>query len=155
MTCWMQVTWDWVRHVGVKIRSKFDLGTVGRLVSSLWSMFVVGWCIALKLVERGNDIARHGYIDTASLVVLLYGEAAVDFTLPPVHGNFVQVLKGFDEMASVLFANIFYMKVIGHDAEGEALVLCVSIAWGLPSCLVTITIINKCKNRKYMTERTK
>ena len=70
-------------------------------------------CDMLELFERPLNVPRHGEMYLLSLVVPVQYDAYVPLSVP-FSGDCVVLLQSLFEMQSVLFAHIFYTKVIHY-----------------------------------------
>ncbi len=57
------------------------------------------------------DVPRHREIDDLVLVVPFNGDATIQLAFP-IFGVFIVFFNGLIEMVSILFANVFYAKVV-------------------------------------------
>jgi hypothetical protein len=83
----------------------------------------------VEFFEGASDIAWHGDINIAFVVVPVEGEAAVQFSVP-VDGQVVVRFDGFDEMHGVGFGEIFHAEIVDAKSERGALCAMVPETWG-------------------------
>ena len=92
---------------------------LGAIVGSglrAWCMLWTLWCWMVVFVECCWYVVRHEQIHGAVCIVPLDGDAAIQFTFP-IGGQFVVFFEGVEKVINMLFADIFYAKVV--DDEGE------------------------------------
>jgi hypothetical protein len=65
----------------------------------------------LEPSKSAGDVARHGNVNVARLVVPSESEAAVERAIP-FGGDGVELAESDDEMIGMLFANVFDTKVV-------------------------------------------
>jgi hypothetical protein len=106
-----------------------DLGAVGRLIPFVGCIFTAGWRVVSELMKSCSNIVRHRKVNILLGVVPFYGEATIKFTFP-VGGDFVKILKGFDEVVGIVLANVLDAKVVGNEAEGDVAALVTPEAGG-------------------------
>ena len=70
----------------------------------------------LELGEGSIDVAGHGDVDIAGVVVPVQGESAVEQT-GPVGSDLIVFVQGGDEMEGVCFGEVFYPKVIYSERK--------------------------------------
>ena len=70
-------------------------------------------CDMLELFERLLNVARHGEMYLSLLVVPIQCDAYVPLSVP-FSGDCIVLFQSLFEMKSVLFAHIFYSKVIHY-----------------------------------------
>ena len=67
----------------------------------------------VELFECLLYVARHGYMQFYPLVISIKRDANVSLAIPFCHDGVI-FLNFFLEMLCMLFANIFYLKVVYH-----------------------------------------
>jgi hypothetical protein len=66
------------------------------------------------------DVARHGKVDFAVLVIPIDGEAEIACTLP-VGVTFVILLEYCKEIFGICFVDVPYFKIINNEGETDRL----------------------------------
>jgi hypothetical protein len=108
---------------------RIDLGAVGRLIPFVGCFFTAGWRVVSELVKSCRNIAGHRNVNIFLGVVPFYGEDTIKFTFP-VGGDGVKMLKGFDEVVGIVFADVLDAKVVNNEAEGDIAALVTPEAMG-------------------------
>ena len=70
----------------------------------------------LELFESFCDIVWHGYVDLSSLVVPIQRDSNVPSSAP-LYCHSVIFLNGVIEVYFVLFAHVFYSKIVDNKSE--------------------------------------
>jgi hypothetical protein len=97
------------RRASVEIGCVLDFGAVGRLIPFVGC--TAGWRVC-------SNIVGHRNVNILLGVVPFYGEATIKFTFPG-GGDDVKILKGFDEVVGIVFADVLDAKVVDNEAEGD------------------------------------
>jgi len=105
------------RSSGIGVWDKLDAGAVVQLLPGMWGMFRVRWVRVVEALQCVIDVAGHGQVNGALVIVPVKGKAAVARGMP-VLGDLVLFLESIEEVHGIVVGGVAYGKLI-HD-QGKA-----------------------------------
>jgi hypothetical protein len=89
----------------------FRLGSVGTMLR-LWQG---GMLVFLQLFD---DVARHGNVEGACVVIPFKAYATVVVAIP-ILGEFIFFFDAHDKVVNIFLTRIFHAKIVNNKCEGE------------------------------------
>ncbi len=104
------------RHVGREgtlgsAAKLFRLGSIGTMLR-LWRG---GMLVFLQLFD---DVARHGNVEGACVVIPFEAYAAVEVAVP-ILGEFIFLFDAHDKVVDIFLTHIFHAKIVNNKCEGD------------------------------------
>ncbi len=72
----------------------------------------------LVFLQLFDDVARHGNVEGALIIIPFEAYAAVEVAVP-IFGEFIFFFDALDKVVDILLTHIFHSKIVNNKCEGD------------------------------------
>jgi hypothetical protein len=81
-------------------------------------MLMLWWGGMLVFLQLFDDVARHGKVEGACIVVQFEAYAAVEVAVP-IFGEFIFFFDALDKVVDIFLMHIFHAEIVDNKCEGD------------------------------------